>query len=213
MPALTIDFFHDVVCCWCFNISSRMRDLAAEFDLDIRHRTFVLQASRAEMASRWGSAADARRTILGHWETCRTVSDRPDLVDVDAMRTASFDYPHGLTAAHGCKAAEQLGGQGAHWDMFDGLQRAHLTEARNVADPETVLAVARSLGFEAAAFAQAMESPATAQAVAADRQRARMLQVRAIPALIIRETGARLVNGPREDLTAQLRAARRLAAS
>ena len=37
MPTLTIDFFHDVVCCWCFNLSSRMRELAAGFDLDIRH--------------------------------------------------------------------------------------------------------------------------------------------------------------------------------
>ena len=44
MSALTIDFFHDVVCCWCFNISSRMRGLSDEFDLNIRHRTFVLQA-------------------------------------------------------------------------------------------------------------------------------------------------------------------------
>jgi predicted DsbA family dithiol-disulfide isomerase len=54
---LTIDFFHDVVCCWCFNISSRMRSLARELDLDIRHRSFVLQASRAEMAARWGTPA------------------------------------------------------------------------------------------------------------------------------------------------------------
>ena len=79
MSSLTVDFFHDVVCCWCFNISSRMRALAAEFDLDIRHRTFVLQASRAEMAARWGTPEDARETILGHWAVCRQVSDRPEL--------------------------------------------------------------------------------------------------------------------------------------
>jgi predicted DsbA family dithiol-disulfide isomerase len=66
MTHLTIDFFHDVVCCWSFNISSRMRDLAAEFPLDIRHRTFVLQDSVSEMAARWGAPADARETILGH---------------------------------------------------------------------------------------------------------------------------------------------------
>lgn len=64
MPALTIDFFHDVVCCWCFNISSRMRDLAAEFDLDIRHRTFVLQADRREMAARWGRPSRRARPSL-----------------------------------------------------------------------------------------------------------------------------------------------------
>lgn len=212
MPALTIDFFHDVVCCWCFNISSRMRALAAEFDLDIRHRTFVLQASPTEMAARWGTPEDARETILGHWAACREVSDRPELVDIGAMRAASFDYPHGMTAALGCKAAERLGGQAAHWDMFDHLQRAHLAEARNIADPATVLLAARHLGFEVAAFAEVFGDPDTMRAVEADRQHARELQVRSIPTLIVRETGARLVNGPREDLAAQLRAALRLIA-
>jgi predicted DsbA family dithiol-disulfide isomerase len=128
------------------------------------------------------------------------------------MRAAPFDYPHGLSAALGCKAAERLGGQAAHWDMFDRLQRAHLTEARNVADPATVLDVAQELGFGTAGFKQVLEDPQTAQAVAADRQRARTLQVRSVPTLIVRETGARLVNGPREDLAAQLRAALRLVA-
>ena len=117
-----------------------------------------------------------------------------------------------MTAALGCKAAERLGGHAAHWDMFDRLQRAHLTEARNVADPATVLHAARELGFESAAFADVFEDPETLRAVETDRQHARALQVRSIPTLIVRETGARLVNGPREDLAAQLRAALRLVA-
>lgn len=212
MRSLTVDFFHDVVCCWCFNISSRVRSMAEEFDLDIRHRTFVLQTSRAEMAARWGSPADARATILGHWAVCRQVSDRPELVDIDAMRAAPFGYPHGMTAALGCKAAERLRGQPAHWDMFDRLQRAHLTEARNVADPTTLLHAAREMGFEAAAFGDVFEDPETLRAVEIDRQHARALQVRSIPTLIVRDTGSRLVNGPREDLSAQLRAALRLVA-
>ena len=212
MAALTVDFFHDTVCCWCFNISSRMRGLAEEFDLDMRHRTFVLQASRAEMAARWGTPEQARETILGHWQACREVSDRPMLVDIDAMRAAPFDYPHGMTAALGCKAAERIGGQAAHWDMFDHLQRAHLSEARNIADPKTILAVARDLGLEGDAFRAAFDDPTTARAVDADRQKARALQVRAVPTLIVRETGARLVNGPQADLAAQLRTAPRLVA-
>jgi predicted DsbA family dithiol-disulfide isomerase len=96
--------------------------------------------------------------------------------------------------------------------MFDRLQRAHLTEARNIADPEVVLHATRELGFEAAAFAEVFEDPQTLRAVETDRQHARALQVRSIPTLIVRETGARLVNGPREDLAAQLRAALRLVA-
>ncbi|MDO6588408.1 DsbA family protein [Salipiger sp. 1_MG-2023] len=212
MPALTVDFFHDVVCCWCFNISSRMRSLAEEFDLDIRHRTFVLQDSPTEMAERWGSPAQARATILEHWKVCRQVSDWPDLINVEGMRAAPFDYPHGMTAARACKAAEQIGGQPAHWDMFDRLQLAHLSGAQDIADPDTVLDVARDLGFGGATFAEAFNNAATARAVENDRQHALSLQVHSIPALIIRETGTRLVNGPREDLAAQLRAALRLAA-
>ncbi|MEQ9693099.1 DsbA family protein [Shimia sp. SDUM112013] len=212
MPTLTVDFFHDVVCCWCFNISSRMRDLSVLFDLDVRHHTFVLQASRAEMAARWGTPKQARDTILGHWEVCRQVSDRPDLVNIDAMRAAPFDYPHGLTAALGCKAAERIGGQAAHWDMFDALQHAHLSAARNIADPDVVQEAARQIGLKATPFADALNDPATARAVEVDRQRARSLQVQAVPTLIIRETGARLVNGPREDLAAQIMAAERLVA-
>ncbi len=212
MASLTIDFFHDVVCCWCFNISSRMRDLADEFDLDIRHHTFVLQASSDEMASRWGIPEQARETILDHWDVCRQVSDRPELVDIDAMRAAPFDYPHGTTAAVGCKAAERIGGQAAHWDMFDRLQSAHLTDARNIADPEVVLNAAEAHGFDTAHFKKVFNAPATVQAVESDRQRARSLQVQSVPTLIIRETGARLVNGPRDDLAAQICAARRLVA-
>tara|TARA_R110000868_G_scaffold53744_2_gene168514 strand:- start:8936 stop:9565 length:630 start_codon:yes stop_codon:yes gene_type:complete len=204
MASLTIDFFHDAVCCWCFNISSRMRSLAAGFDLDIQHRTFVLQASRAEMAARWGTPGQARTAILGHWSACRQASDRPELVDVEAMRAAPFDYPHGMTAALGCKAAERLGGQGAHWDMFDRLQRAHLAGAGSIADPDTVLRLAGDSGLEATAFARVFSDPATARAVEADRQHARALQVRSVPTLIVRETGTRLVNGSREVLAAQL---------
>ncbi|MBY6121530.1 DsbA family oxidoreductase [Mameliella alba] len=212
MSTLTIDFFHDVVCCWCFNISSRMRTIAEEFDLTIRHRSFVLQDSRTEMAARWGTPQAARDTILGHWMACRQVSDQPGLIDIEAMRAASFDYPHGLTAALGCKAAERLDGQEGHWRMFDHLQRAHLSEARDISDPETVLQVARDAGFEAAGFARHLADPDTASAVEADRQVARALQVRCIPALIIRDTGARLVNGPTEDLAAQIRAAQQILA-
>lgn len=84
------------------------------------------------------------------------------------------------------------------------MQRAHLSGARDIADPETVLGVARDLGFEAAGFAGIFEDPATARAIETDRQYARAIQVRSIPPLIVRETGARPVNGPREDLAAQL---------
>lgn len=208
---LHLDFFHDVVCCWCYNISSRLRQLSGEFDLAIRHRTFVLQASVEEMAARWGNPAEARETILTHWAACRDVSDAPEGLNIDAMRRAGFDYPHGRTAALACKAAERLGGQSTHWDMFDAIQHAHLGEARNIADPEVLIDIADGLGLDVAAFVHALTDPFTSQLVEADRHDARQLQIRTIPAVIVRETGQRLINGPIDDLRAQLHSAVRLA--
>ena len=159
MASLTIDFYQDVVCCWCFNISSRMRKLTSEFDRDIWHHTIVLQASRTEMAAR------------------------------------------------GCKAAERIGGQASQWAMFDWLQRAHLTEARKMAEPEIVLRAARRMGFESAAFGEIFDDQATAPAVEEDRQRAHALQISSVPKLIVRETGTRLVNGLLDDMASQRRSA------
>ncbi len=212
MPRLHLDFFHDVVCCWCYNISSRLRLLSDEFDLNIRHRTFVLQASTKEMATRWGTPEQARKTILAHWVACREVSDAPDGLDVEAMRRARFDYPHGWEAALACKAAERIGGQSTHWDMFDAIQRAHFSQARNIADVDVLTEVARGIGLEAPAFGQIKSDQQTAEAVNADRLYARQRQIRTIPAVIVRETGQRLVNGPLDDLRAQLRSANHLAA-
>jgi predicted DsbA family dithiol-disulfide isomerase len=210
---LTIDFFHDVVCCWCFNISSRMRRLESEFNLDVRHRTFVLQASPAEMRARWGSPDQARNTILEHWESCRAVSDEPELINVDAMRLAEFDYPHGYTAALACKATELLAGQHAHWDLFDHIQRAHLSDACDIADHNTIAKLLQKTRLNSEQVVEKMNHPEVPRAVEADRLHARALQVQTIPALVVRETGTRLVNGPLDDLRAQIHAAIRLNAN
>ncbi|MBX3608335.1 MAG: DsbA family protein [Hydrogenophaga sp.] len=210
MPPLTLDFFHDVVCGWCFNLSPRLRQLADEFGLDVRHHTFVLQDSPERMVDACGSHAMARDTILSHWAACAAASDTPQGFNIEAMRAAPFNYPHGLPAALACQAAQQLGGQAGgqlgHWRLFDALQTAHLSQARNVADPEVLLDVAAAAGFDRADFAQTMRSDQTLRAVQADRALAQGLGIRSVPTVIVRETGARLHNGPLAHLRQQLQA-------
>jgi putative protein-disulfide isomerase len=209
---LTLDFFHDVVCGWCFNISPRLHALAEEFDLDIRHRTFVLQADRAEMIVRFGSMENAKSEILGHWEACKAASDTPDAFNIEGMRSAGFEYPQGLPGALACKAAEIQGGQDAHWRMFDAIQKAHLAEARNIADTGVLAEIAAEADLDLSRFVEAMAAQNTLALVDLDRAEARRLQVRSVPTIIIRETGHRFVNGPLEDLRAQLLANLRLVA-
>ena len=206
MARLTLDFYHDVVCGWCFNLSPRLRRLAEEFDLAVRHRTFVLQENQGQMVAAFGSMAQAKTTILGHWAACRAVSDTPGAFNTEGMRAARFDYPHGLPAALACKAAERMAGQAGHWHMFDALQRAHISQARNVADPAVLKDVAWEAGFDAAEFARLMARDATRSAVEADRVWARQHRVTSVPTVIVQDTGARLVNARMADLRAQVRA-------
>ncbi len=206
MARLTLDFYHDVVCGWCFNLSPRLRRLAEEFDLVVRHRTYVLQENQGQMVAAFGSMAEAKTTILGHWVACRAASDTPGAFNTEGMRAARFDYPHGLPAALACKAAERMAGQDGHWRMFDALQRAHISQARNVADPAVLKDVAWETGFDAEEFARLMARDATRTAVEVDRKRARGYQVVAVPTVIVQETGARLVNAQMADLRAQIRA-------
>ena len=205
-PTLTLEFFHDVVCGWCYNLSPRLRALTHEFNLDIRHRTFVLQDSPARMVQSFGSHATAKETILGHWAACAAASETPERFAIQRMRDAAFDYPHGLPSALACQVAQQLDGQPGHWRMFDALQEAHLSQARNIADNEVILDVAVTLGFDLTAFRKGLEDNHTLKAVEADRTMAQRLGVRSVPTVIVCETGERLRNAPLDDLRTQLQA-------
>ena len=205
-PKLTLEFFHDVVCGWCFNLSPRLRELTREFDLDIRHRTFVLQDSPERMIDSFGSHAMAKDVILGHWAACAAASDTPELFASERMRLAHFNYPHGLPSALACQVAQHLSAQRGHWDMFDALQEAHLSQARNIADHGVILDIAMDVGFDLATFRQALVDSRTLKAVEADRAFAQRLGVRTVPTVIVHETGERLRNGSLGELRAQLEA-------
>lgn len=183
MSERTVTFFHDVVCGWCYVLSPRLRVLASEYDLTVEHRVFTLQDSREAMIATFGSMERAKATILGHWEQCAR-ADELDRIDVEGMRRQPFEYPNGLPGAIACKAAEAQGGQAAHWDMFDRVQHAHLTENRNVASADVLRDVAADIGLAMDAFDAAFESPRTRQAVRTDQAFAREMAVRSVPTLI-----------------------------
>lgn len=210
-PTLTLDFFHDVVCGWCFNLSPRLRQLATEFSLEVVHHTFVLQENRDQMIAVFGSMPDAKQTILGHWAACQAASDNPERFNIEGMRHASFEYPSGLLSARACKAAERQAGQDGHWVMFDALQRAHLTQARNIADLDTVVEVAAEAGFDPELTATDILSARIAEAVQRDQAFARQLHVTSVPTVVLRETGMRLINQPLLGLREQIFANMRLA--
>lgn len=202
---LTVDFFHDVVCGWCYVMSPRLRQVAAELGVAVRQRSFVLQESPEQMRRVFGSMERAKRVILGHWEACARRDDTPR-IDVEGMRGETFDYPSGLAGALACQAAHLLAGEAGHWDLFDAIQRAHLSEHRNVGDTAVLLDIAAAQGFGRADFARLMQGEDALRRVREDRAAAARLGIDSIPTLVAGPHHARLQTLPLADLRDRLRA-------
>lgn len=191
---LGLDFYHDVVCGWCFVLSPRLHRIGQEFMIDLRHKTFVLQDTRERMEQVFGSMPAAKTEILSHWEQCRVAADDPSTINVEGMRAASFEYPNGWLAALACKAAEMQGGAIAHGRLFDALQGEHLTRNRNISDPEVLFQAATAIGLDRDRFRRDFTGMEVQTLVQADREQARALGIRSIPTLVVRETGQLLQN-------------------
>ncbi|WP_395029578.1 DsbA family protein [Alcaligenes aquatilis] len=205
---LIIDFFHDAVCGWCYVMSPRLRQVAADLGIQVRHHTFVLQDSREQMLRAFGSMERAKREILGHWAACAQHDDTQS-INIEDMQAQSFEYPHGMPSALACQAAYLLAGEQGHWDYFDAVQRAHLVESRNIGDMDTLLAIAVAQGFGGEAFLSAMDSDIAHQRVQTDRTQAARMGIQSIPTVLVssRETGqelARLQTQPADMLKSRL---------
>ncbi|MHC8378562.1 DsbA family oxidoreductase [Pseudomonas sp. MDT1-16] len=183
MKPLKVEYFHDVVCGWCFVLGPRLKALSEEFDLDIQHRSFVLQSNNAQMIQRFGSMPQAKEVILQHWEQCAN-AEEVKRINIEDMRQQDFEYPSGLLAAKACQTAQSLAGPKAHELMFDRLQHAHLVESRNIGSLQTILEVAEEQGFTAEYFAQYLHQHALSD-LENDLARGLALNISSVPSLVV----------------------------
>lgn len=184
---MIIEFFHDVLCAWCYAFSPRMRRLVDEFpQVEVIHRCYALAPTPTRIEELFGSKEAGRVEILNHWLAANE-NDDEHRICVDNMACKSFDYPYSMPGLLACKAAEFQGGQKAHWDMFDRIQRAHLTETQNIGDSKVLLNCALDIGLDLDKFINDLNSERALQAVDEDRLRARLAGIYGVPAIIINE--------------------------
>ncbi|MCM8748519.1 DsbA family protein [Thermomicrobiaceae bacterium CFH 74404] len=165
-------------------LSPRVRRLVTEHPgLEIVHRCFALAPTPDAIVAIFGSRERGKREILEHWRAANRHDDERR-IQPDLMAARPFDYPYSMPALRACKAAEFLGGQPAHWDMFDRVQAAHLTECRNIADDAVLRDCAVDIGLDPVAWERYYRSEAVARAVQDDLLRARQLGVHAVPTLV-----------------------------
>ncbi|ENK3142863.1 DsbA family protein [Vibrio sp. Vb2880] len=181
---IRVDFFHDVICGWCYVLSPRLRQLEKEFNLDIHHHAFALSASREEMIGKFGSMKQAKQIILGHWEQCARADDKKR-VNVEGMRQQTFEYPFSTPGLVACKAAEQQGGSSAYWDYFDAVTHAHMSENRNIGDLDELTEIAGEVGLNKARFLEDFASPERQAEIQRDRKLAQEYDITSTPTLVI----------------------------
>lgn len=116
----------------------------------------------------FGSEERAKREILSHWAASRKLPGG-EAINPELMAARPFPYPYSMPALRAVKAAEFQGDMQVHARMYDRLQRAHLVEARDVSDLETLLACAEDIGLDMARFQKDLKSEASMEALMADR--------------------------------------------
>lgn len=201
---LKIDFFHDVICGWCYVLSPRLRQLAKEMNLDVHHHAFALSADKNEMIGKFGSMKEAKKIILGHWQQCALADDQKR-VNVEGMRKKSFEYPTSTPGLIACKAAQKQGGQQEYWDYFDAVTHAHMSENRNIADLGVLADIAVEIGLDRQRFLQDYACPDRMQEINRDRKLARKFDILSTPSLVVNDQW--LISGalPLNELRKQLK--------
>ncbi len=184
-PEITIEFFHDVMSCWCFPVSEKLRVLAAEHpNVNVVHHTFILAPDPELFGRLFRDKAEAKREIvMEHWGATRDVEQEPR-INCELMMSRDFDYPWSIPSALACKAAELQAGQPGHWDMFDKLQTTHLTECHNIADKAVLERCADELGLDLERFRADCADPGLRDAIDADMALANRYGLMRIPGLI-----------------------------
>ncbi|MEH6534352.1 MAG: DsbA family protein [Photobacterium frigidiphilum] len=184
---IRIDFFHDVICGWCYVLSPRLRQLAKEFNLDIHHHAFALSESREEMVGKFGgSMKQAKKIILGHWEQCARADDQRR-INVEGMRKQTFEYPFSTPGLIACKAAAQQGEDDAYWDYFDAVTHAHMSENRNIGDINVLTDIAGEIGLDKSQFTDDYSDSKRLNEIKSDRKLAQEYGISSTPTLVINQ--------------------------
>ena len=182
---ITVEFFHDVLCAWCYAISPRVYKLALQYPNQIKivHRAFPLAPEPDGIAQIFGTKERGKLEILDHWRNANR-NDDEHRINAELMATKSYDYPYSTPGLLACKSAELQGGNLMHGRMFDRIQKAHLTECYNINDFEILKMCAVEVGLDVAKWENDYNGAEVKQMLGEDVYKARQYGVNSVPTLI-----------------------------
>ena len=181
-----IEFFHDVLCAWCYAMSPRVQRLAMNYPekIEIVHRAFPLALEPDGIEQIFGSKERGKEEILEHWRRANE-NDNQHRIKPELMATKKFDYPYSTPGLLACKAAELQGGHSMHGKMFDRVQKTHLTECHNIADFEILKMCAKDIGLDVEQWRKDYHSDKVKNMLDDDLYQAKSFGINSVPSIMV----------------------------
>lgn len=184
---MQVEFFHDVICSFCFPMSYRMRKIANKYpNLTITHRSFALGWEKEQFIQMFGSHEAVKGEVLGHWEHANQ-NDDEHRFNIEGMKEKDFLFPTSKEGLKAAKAAGLIAGQSAYWNVFDVLQEALFVHNQDISDKLVIEAAIKKSGVSFEQWKEQYEKEETEQAVIEDLQRVQAYGIQGAPAVVINQ--------------------------
>lgn len=184
---MQVEFFHDVICSFCFPMSYRMRKVAKKYPrLNIKHRSFALGWEKEQFIQMFGSHEAVKAEVMSHWEHANQ-NDDEHRFNIEGMKNEDFLFPTSKNGLIAAKAAGAVAGEEGYWDVFDGIQDALFVQNKDISKQTVLEEVVKNTTIDFEAWQKQYENPETEQAVLADLQRVQDYGIQGAPALVINQ--------------------------
>jgi predicted DsbA family dithiol-disulfide isomerase len=197
-----IQVWSDVICPWCYLGKHRLEKALEGFDTDVTvtFRAFQLDPTPVPVPAPIKESLAAK---FGGTDRAEQMFAHVTAIAAGEGLTLNFDRAIAANTFDAHRLVAWAAGQGRQLDMIDALQRAHFTDGIDVGSRAALAAAAGSIGLDASAASDYLESGAGADAVNTDLAGAQELGIRSVPTFVI--DGRYAVQGAQEPAT--LRAA------
>jgi len=197
---IKIDFFHDVICSFCFPMSARMRRIAKKYNnIEIIHRSFALGWEAEDFIRSFGSREAVKLEVLGHWVHANQ-NDDEHRFNIEGMRQTDFDFPISKPGLLAAKAAGLIGGDAMYWDVFDRIQHKLFVENKNIEDIAVLEEAVKETNISFADWKAQFEKEETEIAVLADLELVEAYGIHSAPTLVINQKYAIAGAQPQEEI-------------
>lgn len=185
MTKLNVEFFHDVICSFCYPMSYRMRKISEEMEeLNIIHKSYALAPDDKTYETQFGSRKNVKDEIVRSWEYANQ-NDDLHRFNIEGMKKTDFLFPTSTKALKAAKAARLVKDEALYWDVYDALQKALFTDNKNIEDDEVIFEIIKSTNTDFDKWLEMYNSQEVVEAVDSDLYLAKQYGVKSVPALII----------------------------